>query len=144
MSLSQQSNQSLIKIKTSQQQDKVSRKTTAKTNPTNAQTSLPRTGERNSTWLYSLGIACLLVVLTSFYYLNKKGKRKNNVLFINRVNCRRRNIDGDYDVDLDLCWLGRPLFCFILLFLVNSMNFVHLAKPKQSLVKQSMFSWRFW
>ena len=44
-------------------------------------------------------------------------------------------------MDLDLCWLGRPLFCFILLFLVNSMNFVHLAKPKQSLVKQSMFSW---
>lgn len=62
--------------KTSQQQDKVSRKTTAKTNPTNAQTSLPRTGERNSTWLYSLGIACLLVVLTSFYYLNKKRKKK--------------------------------------------------------------------
>ena len=51
-------------------------KTTAKTNPTNAQTSLPRTGERNSTWLYSLGIACLLVVLTSFYYLNKKEKGK--------------------------------------------------------------------
>ena len=62
--------------KTSQQQDKVSRKTTAKTNPTNAQTSLPRTGERNSTWLYSLGIACLLVVLTSFYYLNKKRKKE--------------------------------------------------------------------
>lgn len=62
--------------KTSQQQDKVSRKTTAKTNPNNAQTSLPRTGERNSTWLYSLGIACLLVVLTSFYYLNKKRKKK--------------------------------------------------------------------
>lgn len=61
--------------KTSQQQDKVSRKTTAKTNPTNAQTSLPRT-ERNSTWLYSLGIACLLVVLTSFYYLNKKRKKE--------------------------------------------------------------------
>lgn len=70
------------KDKKSQQQDKVSRKTTAKTNPTNAQTSLPRTGERNSTWLYSLDIACLLVVLTSFYYLNKKGKRKNNVLFL--------------------------------------------------------------
>lgn len=62
--------------KTSQQQDKVSRKTTAKMNPTNAQTSLPRTGERNSTWLYSLGIACLLVVLTSFYYLNKKRKKE--------------------------------------------------------------------
>jgi len=62
--------------KMSQQQDKVSRKTTAKTNPTNAQTSLPRTGERNSTWLYSLGIACLLVVLTSFYYLNKKRKKE--------------------------------------------------------------------
>ena len=62
--------------KTSQQQDKVSRKTTAKTNPTAAQTSLPRTGERNSTWLYSLGIACLLVVLISFYYLNKKRKKE--------------------------------------------------------------------
>ncbi|WP_179141051.1 LPXTG cell wall anchor domain-containing protein [Enterococcus faecalis] len=62
--------------KTSQQQDKVSRKTTAKTNPTAAQTFLPRTGERNSTWLYSLGIACLLVVLISFYYLNKKRKKE--------------------------------------------------------------------
>ncbi|EGO6137869.1 LPXTG cell wall anchor domain-containing protein [Enterococcus faecalis] len=62
--------------KTSQQQDKVSRKTTAKTNPTAAQTSLPRTGERNSTWLYSLGIACLLVALISFYYLNKKRKKE--------------------------------------------------------------------
>lgn len=64
------------KDKKTSQQDKVSRKTTAKTNPTNAQTSLPRTGERNSTWLYSLGIACLLVVLTSFYYLNKKRKKE--------------------------------------------------------------------
>lgn len=62
--------------KTSQQQEKVSRKNTAKTNPTAAQTSLPRTGERNSTWLYSLGIACLLVVLISFYYLNKKRKKE--------------------------------------------------------------------
>ena len=62
--------------KTSQQQDKVSRKNTAKTNPTIAQTSLPRTGERNSTWLYSLGIACLLVALISFYYLNKKRKKE--------------------------------------------------------------------
>ncbi|MGH2168406.1 LPXTG cell wall anchor domain-containing protein, partial [Enterococcus faecalis] len=51
---------------TSQQQDKVSRKTTAKRNPTNAQTSLPRTGERNTTWLYNLGIAWLLVILTRF------------------------------------------------------------------------------
>lgn len=38
---------------------------------------------------------------------------------------------------------GLAVLCFalFLLFLVNSMNFVHLAKPKQSLVKQSMFSW---
>ena len=33
---------------------------------------------------------------------------------------------------------GLAVLCFalFLLFLVNSMNFVHLAKPKQSLVKQ--------
>ena len=38
---------------------------------------------------------------------------------------------------------GLAVLCsaLFLLFLVNSMNFVHLAKPKQSLVKQSMFSW---
>lgn len=62
--------------KTSQQQDKVSRKTTAKTNPTAAQLSLPRTGERNSRWLYSLGVVCLLIVIISFYYLNKKRKKQ--------------------------------------------------------------------
>lgn len=38
---------------------------------------------------------------------------------------------------------GLAVLCFalFLLFLVNSMNFVHQAKPKQSLVEQSMFSW---
>lgn len=37
---------------------------------------------------------------------------------------------------------GLAVLCFalFLLFLVSSMNFVHQAKPKQSLVKQSMFS----
>ena len=39
--------------------------------------------------------------------------------------------------------VGLAVLCFalFLLFLVSSMNFVHQAKPKQSLVKQSMFSW---
>ena len=37
---------------------------------------------------------------------------------------------------------GLAVLCLLYFtFLVNSMNFVHLAKPKQSLVKQSMFSW---
>ena len=43
---------------------------------TGAQTSLPKTGERNSRWLYSLGVGCLLIVLISIYYLNKKRKNK--------------------------------------------------------------------
>lgn len=44
--------------------------------PTAAQMSLPRTGERNSRWLYSLGVVCLLIVIISFYYLNKKRKKE--------------------------------------------------------------------
>ena len=38
--------------------------------------------------------------------------------------------------------VGLAVLCFalFLLFLVSSMNFVHQAKPKQSLVKQSMFT----
>ncbi|EEU78683.1 LPXTG cell wall anchor domain-containing protein [Enterococcus faecalis] len=62
--------------KTAQRQEEMPKKNTAKTNPTNAQMSLPRTGERNSRWLYSLGIVCLLIVIISFYYLNKKRKKE--------------------------------------------------------------------
>ncbi|EGO5123498.1 hypothetical protein H5O55_002001 [Enterococcus faecalis] len=36
---------------------------------------------------------------------------------------------------------GLAVLCFALFLLLSSMNFVHQAKPKQSLVKQSMFSW---
>ena len=61
---------------TAQRQEEMPKKNTAKTNPTNAQMSLPRTGERNSRWLYSLGIVCLLIVIISFYYLNKKRKKE--------------------------------------------------------------------
>lgn len=68
--------------KTAQRQEEMPKKNTAKTNPTNAQMSLPRTGERNSRWLYSLGIVCLLIVIISFYYLNKKGKKKNRLPFL--------------------------------------------------------------
>ncbi|MDH5041175.1 LPXTG cell wall anchor domain-containing protein [Enterococcus faecalis] len=59
-----------------QPQEEVTEKNTAKTNPTAAQMSLPRTGERNSRWLYSLGVVCLLIVIISFYYLNKKRKKE--------------------------------------------------------------------
>lgn len=62
--------------KTAQRQEEMPKQNTAKTNLTNAQMSLPRTGERNSRWLYSLGIVCLLIVIINFYYLNKKRKKE--------------------------------------------------------------------
>ncbi|MCU9764208.1 LPXTG cell wall anchor domain-containing protein [Enterococcus faecalis] len=62
--------------KAAQHQEEMTKKNTAETNPADAQMSLPRTGERNSRWLYSLGIVCLLIVIITLYYLNKKRKKE--------------------------------------------------------------------